>query len=119
MFRCETAPGARAETSFRHGLFGLVLFCIAGSAPVAAAQTGEIAGVVVDATGGVLPGATVTLSGVPGAPRQAQTDAEGRFAFTSLLPGVYSVRTVIDIKLPTASRRSPISTASGAWHTAR
>ena len=91
-FRCETAPGARAETSFRHGLVGLVLFCIAGGAPApAAAQTGQIAGIVVDATGGVLPGATVALSGGPGAPRQAQTDAQGRFALTGLLPGVYAV----------------------------
>ena len=29
------------------------------------------------------------------------------------------VRAVIDIKLPTASRRSPSSTVSRAWHTAR
>ncbi len=69
---------------------GLVLFCIAAAAPAAAAQTGEIAGTVVDATGGVLPGATVALSGGPSGPRQAQTDAQGRFRFTGLLPGVYA-----------------------------
>ena len=32
---------------------------------------------------------------------------------------VYEVRTVLDIKLPTASRRSPFSPVSRAWHTAR
>ena len=60
-----------------HGLVAPVLCCFAGGAPDAAAQTGEIAGAVVDATGGVLPGATVALSGGSGAPRQAQTDAQG------------------------------------------
>ena len=34
------------------------------------------------------------------------------------LPGV-TVRTVLDIRLPTASRRSPFSPVSRAWHTAR
>ncbi len=64
---------------------------IAGGAPAAAVQTGEIAGVVVDATGGVLPGATVTLGVRLRGPRAAQTDAQGRFAFTGLSPGVYAV----------------------------
>ena len=34
-------------------------------------------------------------------------------------PGVPNLRTVIDIRLPSASRRSPFSAASGARHTAR
>ena len=33
--------------------------------------------------------------------------------------GELAVRAVIDIKLPTASRRSPFSTVSRAWDTAR
>ena len=57
----------------------------------AAAQPGQITGVVVDATGGVLPGATVTLSGGPSGPQQVQTDARGWFTFTGLSPGVYTV----------------------------
>ena len=32
---------------------------------------------------------------------------------------LYDLRTVIDIRLPSASRRSPFSAASGARHTAR
>ena len=60
-------------------------------ATVAAAQTGAIAGIVVDATGGVLPGATVMLTGAAGGPTTTQTDAEGRFAFGGLSPGVYAV----------------------------
>ena len=65
---------------FRYGAaLGLVVFCMASGTP-AAAQTGQVTGVVVDATGGVLPGTTVTLIGGPDDPRAAQTDARGRFA---------------------------------------
>ena len=42
---------------------GGLLFSMAGAASPAAAQSGEVAGVVADATGGVLPGADVTLTG--------------------------------------------------------
>ncbi len=54
-----------------------------------AAQSGQITGVVIDATGTVLPGATVNLVGVPDGPREVQTDARGRYAFTSVAPGRY------------------------------
>ena len=61
-----------------------------GTAAAATARTGEIAGVVVDTTGGVLPGATVTLTGAAGA-ATTQADAEGRFTFGRLPAGVYAV----------------------------
>ena len=37
----------------------------------------------------------------------------------SRTPRDLGLRTVLDIKLPTASRRSPFSPVSRAWHTAR
>ena len=61
-----------------------------GTAAAATARTGEIAGVVVDTTGGVLPGATVTLTGAAGG-ATTQADAEGRFTFGRLPAGVYAV----------------------------
>ncbi len=68
------------------------LLCLtAGGAPSAAAQTGGISGAVVDATGAVLPGATVTLRGGPDGPQAVQTDASGRFAFPGLAPGAYTL----------------------------
>ena len=68
-------------------MLGLVVCAIAGSA----SQSGQIAGMVVDATGAVLPGARVRLSGGPDSPRQVQADAGGRFGFTGLVPGTYTV----------------------------
>ncbi len=75
----------------RYAQTAVVFFWITGMATVAAAQTGAIAGIVVDATGGVLPGATVMLTGAGGGPTTTQTDAEGRFTFGGLSPGVYTV----------------------------
>ena len=69
----------------------LALICTVCAAAIAAAQTGAIAGAVVDATGGVLPGATVTLTGTARSPTTTHTDAEGRFTFGGLSPGVYAV----------------------------
>ena len=70
---------------------GLLHFCLVAAPLQAAAQSGEVTGVVVDATGGVLPGATVTLSGGPDGLRETQTDAGGRFVFTGIALGAYAV----------------------------
>ena len=60
---------------------------------VAAAQDSGISGVVSDDTGGVLPGVTVTAASPSLTEQQriAITDAEGRYTFTQLRPGTYSV----------------------------
>ena len=70
---------------------GLLFVCLFAAPLQAAAQSGEVTGVVVDATGGVLPGATVTLRGQPDGQRETQTDARGRFVFTGIAPGTYTV----------------------------
>ena len=68
----------------------VAILCMVG-ATSAAAQYEQVSGVVVDATGGVLPGATVTLIGGLYSPRPTVTDATGRFTFTGVPPGVYTV----------------------------
>lgn len=56
------------------------------------AQTGTIAGVVEDASGGVLPGVTVTLTSQErGTSRSAVTDENGRYVFPALAIGSYTV----------------------------
>lgn len=55
--------------------------------------TSAIEGQVTDATGGVIPGASVTVtSRDTGLKRSVNTDQEGRFNFPQLKPGTYSVR---------------------------
>ena len=63
------------------------------AAAPAAAQDSGIAGAVTDDTGGVLPGVAVEAASpvlIEGS-RLAITDARGRYAFTALRPGVYTV----------------------------
>ncbi len=70
----------------------LVLLLVVGLPLTAAAQnTGRITGVVTDATGGVLPGVTVTIKAGTAAAQTAVTDANGRYAFDKLAPASYEV----------------------------
>src|SRR4051812_4786472 len=62
--------------------------------PAAAQGVGAIGGTVTDASGGVLPGVTLTLEspGVIGSGQTAVSDGEGAYQFTRLIPGKYSVK---------------------------
>src|SRR5687767_6292164 len=68
------------------------------SAPHVFAQvTGSIAGTVRDSSGGVLPGATVTVKG-PSLQREsvtATTDADGTYRIPLVPPGAYEVSTAL------------------------
>jgi iron complex outermembrane receptor protein len=59
------------------------------SASTAAPAVQEAAGQVMDSTGGVIVGATVTLRGSSGFGRDTTTDARGRYRFQDVPPGVY------------------------------
>jgi outer membrane receptor protein involved in Fe transport len=52
---------------------------------------GSVEGVVKDASGAVLPGATVTLEGGSGVKLDGVTDAQGIYRFPSLAPGNYKL----------------------------
>src|SRR5215470_3923477 len=55
--------------------------------------TGSISGAVTDSNGGVIPSATVTLTGEKtGQGRTATTDSEGRFTFAALQPGKFILK---------------------------
>src|SRR5258708_40154853 len=65
-----------------------MLFATSGFAQF---QTGNIYGKVQAKDGSVLPGVTVTLTGV-GAPVTTVTDAQGNFRFINLSPATYTVK---------------------------
>jgi outer membrane receptor protein involved in Fe transport len=55
-------------------------------------ETGRITGIVTDATGGILPGVTVTAKAVgTGATRELTTDSAGQYVFANLPPGPYEI----------------------------
>jgi Carboxypeptidase regulatory-like domain/TonB-dependent Receptor Plug Domain len=66
----------------------VLLFAVSGYAQF---QTGNIYGRAQAKDGSVLPGVTVTLTGV-GAPQTQVTDASGNFRFLNLSPGTYTVK---------------------------
>ncbi len=74
-----------------------VLFCLAAAAPVAAQTTSAtVSGTVVDSQGGVLPGASVTLtSRTQGNTLTRIADAEGRFVFPIVRPDSYTLRVTL------------------------
>ena len=77
------------------GLLTFACLAMVAPAPVAYAQTavtGAISGVVADATGAVVPGATVTvLNSGTNAKLVITTNAEGRYTAPQLAPGTYRV----------------------------
>ena len=73
---------------------GAVLLATLVTVPAAAQVfTGRIDVTVVDATGAVLPGATVDISGPQS--RTAMSDSKGETHFLNLAPGTYTVKTTL------------------------
>src|SRR4029453_8397390 len=75
-----------------------VAFLLAATATMAQAQivTSNLQGVVTDATGAVLPGATVSAVSVETGPtRETNTDSVGSYRFNLLPRGLYEVRAAL------------------------
>ena len=72
---------------------GFAFLAIALSAAMAAGQTqtGTVEGTIVDGTGQVLPGVSVTLSG-EGGTEVAVSSGTGTYRFFAVSPGIYTVR---------------------------
>ena len=77
------------RTAIVPGILAMVLLM----PPLASAQEtrGSIEGVVKDASGAVLPGATVEARSAGAAVNTAVSDAAGAYRFPALIPGVYDV----------------------------
>lgn len=83
-------------TGFRGLVWGVtILAALSLVLPVAFAQSekGALSGIVTDASGAVVAGATVTATDVgTNASRTIQTDASGNYTISNLTPGTYSVK---------------------------
>jgi len=96
--RFTDSPWLAAITRERLGLLILGTLLIAtflGASPGLRAQsatTGALRGTVVDATGAVVPGVTVSLTNITTGQMQiTMTDASGLYGFSLLSPGAYDV----------------------------
>lgn len=85
-------------TGVRIGAMGMILMGIVMAARVAAqTERGAIVGVVKDANGGVLSGATVTVTRRETTAGQTYvTNAEGVYEAPFLIPGIYQVQVAMD-----------------------
>ena len=68
-----------------------LLFTMLCSAPLFA-QTASLHGIVTDESGGLVQGATITVSGSAGPVRSSRTNSEGAYLVTGFYPGDYSVQ---------------------------
>jgi hypothetical protein len=95
----------------RRGWLSGALFAVSllfGSVTPALAQgVGAIGGTVMDSSGAVLPGATVTLSseqGTVGSNQETASDARGAYQFLRLVPGNYIVKATMQGFRPVEQR---------------
>jgi hypothetical protein len=76
--------------------FFLIVASLVASVPALAQGVGGIGGTVMDSSGAVLPGVTLTLTsaqgGTLGANREAVSDERGNYQFVRVVPGTYAVR---------------------------
>jgi hypothetical protein len=83
----------RTRSSMLRVLFGLMLLLVAASVALAQGNSSTLRGVVKDPAGAVVPNATVTLLNVQrGDQRSVTTSDEGTYVFTSVDPGMYTLR---------------------------
>jgi hypothetical protein len=94
----------------------LAAFVLATSPPAIAQTTGSMRGTVIDSTGAVLPGATVTIrsDALIGGTRSTVTNEVGAFRFPSLPVGDYDVTVTIDGFVTYQIQKVPVGLESTA-----
>jgi len=98
---------------------GGALVALLAAAPAAAQDTGTVSGTVADASGQVVPGATITLTNEATADARTMTSNErGEFAFRAVPPGSYTVRVELT-GFRAIDNRNNIVNASGQLNVGR
>ncbi|MEJ2085263.1 MAG: carboxypeptidase-like regulatory domain-containing protein [Acidobacteriota bacterium] len=83
------------EQRFRRLVICISWIVLVAAPATAQEEVGSLFGTVTDVEGGLLPGATVTLTGF-GELRVQTADERGRFRFLGLAPGVWSLEARLD-----------------------
>jgi Carboxypeptidase regulatory-like domain len=98
----------------KYWTLGAVLLAALGAAsPVAAQDTGTVSGTVVDTSGEIVPGATVTLTHERTTTARTTTSGtRGEFAFRAVPPGSYTVKIEL-LGFRTLETRSNVLNANG------
>jgi Carboxypeptidase regulatory-like domain/TonB dependent receptor-like, beta-barrel len=98
----------------RIAIVGALLLAVAFADPAAAQLTrGAVSGTVRDATGALVPGATVTVTNTDtNQAKTAVTDAQGFYRVAALEPGPYTVRTELAGFSTVETRDVPVRSAS-------
>jgi hypothetical protein len=87
-------------TRLQNAVLGMSLMAVMGlvvntTAPLAFGQTnttGDVAGIVADSSGAIVPGATLTLTSLAtGAARSTTSNSSGEYRFSQLSPGRYTL----------------------------
>jgi outer membrane receptor protein involved in Fe transport len=89
------------------------LCVIAAAAPVAGQQRGSVGGRVIDSGGGVLPGATITVTNQgTGFTREAVTAETGAYTVPNLDPGIYTI--VVDMPGFAGQKQTDLALTAGS-----
>src|ERR1700728_1534822 len=89
MSNLRTTNSVRA---IAHGLLSVVLFLVCSLSVRAQSTYGALTGTVIDPSGAVAPGATVTLTNTATSEKQTQVTGDtGLYSFVNLNPGQYSL----------------------------
>src|SRR5262249_62242156 len=89
---CPSRLGGGVERLFVPRVIVSGLLSVLGAATAAAQDTGVVSGTIVDQSGQVLPGATVTLvNEATNETRALVSDERGDFAFPAVQPGPYAL----------------------------
>jgi hypothetical protein len=87
---CMTVARVRKALQFVGGFFAILILCVPAFSQ---GNMGRITGTVTDSSGGVIAGATVTVTDTArGVPRTLITDEAGLYNAPNLTPGNYTVR---------------------------